>query len=188
MLAHAYLAALPQGRRRGTSPRSTWRPSSSRSPYPRCDGCSGGSSGLIGRTPRPSSPGRAGAAATSNAHDAAIGSAVPSLKPGCSTSPARRTRDPAVPAQQRPSGHARRMPVEGGPAAALSRPGEWVLGARAGPREGRGTAFARAPWVVEPPEARALLDTIRRAGAPLREVAGASRFTELGPAAMKPSW
>ena len=75
----------PQGRRRGTTSRSTWRPSSSRSPYPRCDGCSGGSSGLIGRTPRPSLPGRAGGAATSNAHDDAIGKRELVVKPGCST-------------------------------------------------------------------------------------------------------
>ena len=38
---------------------------------------------FIGKIPRPSSPGRAGAAATSNAHDAVIGSVVPPLKLGC---------------------------------------------------------------------------------------------------------
>ena len=35
-------------------------------------------------------------------------------------------------------------------------------------------AFSRAAWVIEPPEVGALLDKIRRAGLPLREVADCS--------------
>ena len=51
----------------------------------------------------------------------------------------RRQGDPALPAQQRPSGQTRRMAVEGGAAAALPDSGERLLGAgEAGPREGRG--------------------------------------------------
>ena len=74
-----------QGRRRGRSPRSTWPPSSCRSPSRSCAACSGTSSGPTGPTSRPRSLGHAGAAAISNAPDDATGSAVLALKPGCST-------------------------------------------------------------------------------------------------------
>ena len=65
----------PQGRRRGTSPRSTWRPSCSRSPSPSCADCSGGRSGRPCPKLPPCSLGHAGDAATSNVPAAATGSA-----------------------------------------------------------------------------------------------------------------
>ena len=49
MLAHAYLAALRKVIGRGRSPRSTWRPSSCRSPSRNCAACSGSSSGAAAR-------------------------------------------------------------------------------------------------------------------------------------------
>ena len=75
----------PQGRRRGTSPRSTWRPTCSRSPCRRSAACSGISSRGPCPTSRPRSPGHAGDAATSSAPDAVTGNGEPPLKPGCST-------------------------------------------------------------------------------------------------------
>jgi SRSO17 transposase len=74
-----------QGRRRGTSPRPTWRPTCSRSPSRNCAACSGTSSGPTCPISRPSSPGHVGGGATSNAPAAATGSVEPPLKPGCST-------------------------------------------------------------------------------------------------------
>ncbi len=75
----------PQGRRRGTSPRSTWQQTCSRLPCRRSAACSGISSRGPCPTWRLRSPGHAGAAATSNVPAAVTGNGEPPLKPGCST-------------------------------------------------------------------------------------------------------